>query len=136
MIKTKAVKFCILQHCIFLIFMLLATTSASAQQNKHYLRIANIVVDSAQLENYKAALKEGMEAAVRKEPGVLSLYAVYDKEHLTHVTVFETYAGIEAYKLHIQTPHFKKYKSTVETMVKSLQLTDVVPIAIETKKGM
>ncbi len=129
-------------HCSFcfittvLMLSLLANTSASAQQNNHYMRIANIVVDSVQLENYKVALKEGMEAAVSKEPGVLSLYAVYDKEHPTHVTVFETYADTEAYKLHIQTPHFKKYKSAVRTMVKSLQLTDVIPIALEAKKGM
>lgn len=139
--RTKAMRFYSL-HCGFcfiialLMLSLLVHTSASAQQNNHYTRIANIIVDSADLENYKMALKEGMQAAVSKEPGVLSLYAVYDKEHPTHVTVFETYADVEAYKLHTQTPHFKKYKSTVEKMVKSLQLTDVIPIALEAKKQM
>lgn len=107
---------------------------SAAQTGEPYVRIAKIVVDSAQLQNYKAALKEGIETAVRVEPGVLRMYAVYDKDRPTHVTVFETYAGKEAYESHIQTPHFKKYKTGTLRMVKSLELVDVVPIAFEAKK--
>jgi hypothetical protein len=44
-------------------------------------------VNSTHLEQYRAALKEGIETAVRVEPGVLTLFAVYDKEHPTHVAV-------------------------------------------------
>jgi quinol monooxygenase YgiN len=50
-----------------------------------------------------AALKEGIETAVRIEPGVQTLYAVYDKEHPTHVTVFEVYADSAAYHAHLET---------------------------------
>jgi quinol monooxygenase YgiN len=119
---------------IIAIAMIVSADKAHAQEKKHYMRIARIVVDSAQLSNYKLALKEGMAAAVNKEPGVLALYAVYDKEHPTHITVFETYADLDAYKLHIQTAHFKKYKETVAGMVKSLELVDVEPIALEDKQ--
>lgn len=115
------------------LFSLMYHTSAFAQVKTPYVRIAKIVVDSTQLENYKAALKEGAETAVRVEPGVLSLYAVYDKDNRTHVTVFEIYASKEAYESHIQTPHFKKYKTSTQSMVKSLELTDVIPIALEAK---
>jgi quinol monooxygenase YgiN len=107
--------------------------STAAQSKTPYVRIARIVVDSAQLENYKAALKEGVETAVRVEPGVVSLQAVFDENNPTHVTVFEVYASKEAYQLHIQTPHFKKYKTSTQNMVKSLELTDVVPIALAVK---
>jgi len=110
--------------------------NASAQNKTHYMRIAKIVIDSAQLENYKIALKIHAEAAVSKEPGVLTLYAVYDKDNPTHVTVFEIYANVDAYNTHIQTPHFIKYKTTVKDMVKSLVLTDVIPIALETKQKL
>jgi 4-carboxymuconolactone decarboxylase len=109
------------------------TNSASAQDNTRYMRVAKIIIDSAQLENYKTALKEGMGTAVRIEQGVLMLYAVYEKTNPTHVTVFEIYSDEDAYKLHIQTPHFKKYKATVQNMVKSLELVDVNPIALEAK---
>lgn len=98
-----------------------------------YMRIARIIVDSAQLDNYKAALREGMATAVKKESGVISLSAVYDKRHPTHITVFEIYADENAYKAHIQTAHFLKYKATVQDMVKSLELIDVEPIALESR---
>jgi quinol monooxygenase YgiN len=104
------------------------------QNKKQMVRIAKIVVDSSQLENYKSALKENVEASVAKEPGVISLFAVYDKDKPTHVTVLEIYADADAYKAHLQTAHFKKYKSTVANMVTSLELTDVVPIAMASKK--
>lgn len=119
---------------IITVIMTVTISNKSSAQNKtQYIRIAKIIVDPSQLENYKAALKEEMGAAVGKEPGVLTLYAVYEKEQQTHITIFEIYADEEAYKSHIQTPHFKKYKDAVKDMVKSLELTDVMPIALETK---
>jgi quinol monooxygenase YgiN len=65
---------------------------------------------------------------------VLMLYAVYEKKHPTHVTVFEIYADLNAYQLHIKTIHFLKYKAMVKDMVKSLELIDVSTIALEAKK--
>jgi|SRR6478736_5611883 len=104
-----------------------------AQHAKPFVRIARLQIDSSQLERYKAALKEGAETAVRAEPGVISLYAVYEKDHPTRVTVFEIYSSAEAYKSHIETAHFKKYKDTTKDMVKSLELIDAIPIALATK---
>ncbi len=66
-----------------------------------------------------------MATAVRVEPGVLTYYAVADKANPSHITILEIYADSAAYKLHIETPHFKKYKETVQHMVKSLELIDV-----------
>src|SRR5262249_49356894 len=107
----------------------------NAQNQEPYVRIARIVVDSIQLENYKAQLKLGIETAVHVEPGVLSMYAVYDKLQPTHITILETYASKSAYQSHIQTEHFKKYKSGTLRMVKSLELIDVTPVAYEAKKS-
>ena len=104
-----------------------------AQDKNLVVRIAKLVIDSGQLESYKAALKEHAETALRVEPGVLNLYAVYEKNKPTHVTVFEIYANNEAYKAHLLTPHFLKYKTGTKEMVKSLELVETVPIALETK---
>ncbi|WP_371259534.1 hypothetical protein [Bradyrhizobium sp. URHD0069] len=50
----------------------LAFPSASAQDAKEpYVRVAEIEIDPAQLEAYKAAVKEQIEAALRHEAGVL-----------------------------------------------------------------
>jgi len=115
------------------IMALFSSTNASGQQKGLVVRIAKLQIDSAQLENYKAALKEHAETAVRLEPGVFTLYAVYEKNNPTHVTVFEIYASQDAYQAHLQTVHFKKYKTSTKDMVKSLELIETVPIALETK---
>src|SRR5579875_1959836 len=65
-------------------------------------------------EHYKAALRERIEAAVRLEPGVLTLYAMSVKDHPEQIRVLEVYASPAAYQAHLETPHFKKYKSTTQ----------------------
>jgi quinol monooxygenase YgiN len=120
----------ILIACLMTLFSL---STVKAQEKGLVVRIAKLKIDSAQLDAYKAALKEHAETAVRVEPGVLTLYAVYEKNNPTNVTVFEIYANQDAYKAHLQTPHFLKYKNITKNMVKSLELTETVPIALETK---
>ena len=55
------------------------------------VRLSRIVIDSAQLENYKALLKEEIETSVKVQPGVLTLYAVFEKDKPTHLTILEIY---------------------------------------------
>ncbi|BAV06850.1 Quinol monooxygenase YgiN [Filimonas lacunae] len=109
------------------------TQSALAQQDQRKIRIAKLEIHPAYLTAYKAALAEHAKIAVQVEKGVLALQAVYDKAHPELVTVFEIYASEEAYQAHLKTPHFLKYKSSTLPMVKSLELVDVAPIAIEIK---
>lgn len=109
-----------------------AINTASAQ-DKRLIRIAKIKIDSAYLEQYKIAVKEQIEAAVRTEPGVIMLYAVHDKDIPTNITVFEIYADLDAYKSHIETTHFKKYKTGTAHMVTSLELTDVSAIELRSR---
>ena len=108
--------------------------SAMGKDSKEpYVRVAEIEIDPAQLEPYKAAVKEQIEAAIRLEPGVLALYSVTDKENPAHIFVFEMYADVDAYKAHLKTDHFKKYKVTTLDMVKSLKLRETVPILLGAK---
>jgi len=100
----------------------------SAQNKNQMVRLARLVIDSAQLETYKAFAKEEIEASVRLEPGVITLYAVSEKDRPTHITILEIYADSAAYKAHIQTPHFLKYKNGTKDMVKSLELIETVPL--------
>jgi len=102
-------------------------------RDNRYVQLAEIEIDPAQLEAYKAAVKEHIETAVRVEPGVLVLYAVSDQNDPTQVRVFEIYRDIEAYRLHLETEHFKRYKATTEKMVKSLKLIRTDAIALGDK---
>ena len=98
-----------------------------------YVRVAQIEIDPAQLDNYKAIAKEQIETSIRVEPGVLTLYAVAEKDNPARIFVFEMYADPEAYKAHLETAHFRKYKADTQDMVKSLKLIDTVPIVLGAK---
>lgn len=115
------------------IFFCCLYNSAAAQQSTPYIRIANITVDTTVLSEYLIFLREGIEAAIKKEPGVVSMFAVADKEYPNRITLLETYASIAAYEQHIETAHFKKYKTGTMKMVQSLALKDVTPIAFHSK---
>jgi 4-carboxymuconolactone decarboxylase len=99
-----------------------------AQEKTQMVRLAKLVIDSIQLEKYKASLKEEIEASVRIEPGVLTLYAVSEKNNPTHITILEIYADTVSYKAHLQTSHFIKYKNGTKDMVKSLELVETIPL--------
>jgi quinol monooxygenase YgiN len=103
------------------------------QKQDPLVRLAELEIDPAQLESYKAALKEEIEASIRIEPGVLTLYAVAEKENPAHIRMFEIYANAEAYKAHLESPHYKKYKTTTQQMVKSLKLIETTPLLLGAK---
>jgi quinol monooxygenase YgiN len=121
---------------IIMVLFVFDRTPAMAQQDHRKIRIANIRIDSAYIDEYRVALGEHAKVAVKVEPGVLALEAVYDKAHPTKVTVFEVYASEEAYQLHLKTSHFLKYKNGTLKMVKSLELVEVGAIAIEIKQQL
>ena len=97
------------------------------------VRLSKITVDPAQLDAYNAFLKEEIEASMRLEPGVLTLYATAEKDAPHHVTILEIYADRAAYESHLQTPHFQKYKQGTLEMVQQLELVDVTPLIPDLK---
>ena len=119
------------RYFILLVSIVTASETANSQQpakSKQMVRLAKLVIDPAQLDNYKAALKEEIEASVRLEPGVQTLYAVSEKNNPTHITILEIYADSTAYKSHLQTSHFIKYKTATKDMVKTLELIEADPL--------
>ena len=125
---------CISRSIIWIGIIILGFYHTSIAQNKtQYVRIVNIIVDSAHLETFKVALKKDIETAVRAEPGTLTLHAVYDKDNPTHITVFEIYASKEAHQAHQQTKNFLEYRNKIKDMVKSTTRFEMIPIALESK---
>lgn len=114
--------------------MLILSSVANAVESKMpFVRIAELEIDPAQLEAFKAAIAEGVEAAVRTEPKVLALYAVAERDRPNHIRVFEIYADEEAYAQHIQTAHFRKFFESTSPMVVSRRLIDTVPVVLGAK---
>lgn len=91
-------------------------------------RLSKIEVAPEYLDEYKKFAAEVGEISLRTEPGVLTMYAVADKENPCLITILETYASKEAYDRHIASPHFKKYKQGTQKMVRNLVLADQVPL--------
>ncbi|RYG22859.1 MAG: antibiotic biosynthesis monooxygenase [Chitinophagaceae bacterium] len=107
------------------LFVLVSYHTALAQQSEKMVRISEIEIDPAFLEEYKAILAEESAASVKLEPGVIAIFPMYQKENPTSVRILEMYASKTAYEQHLKTPHFLKYKTTTLKMVKSLKLVDM-----------
>jgi len=121
-----------MKYFLIVILILLSYCCVYAQNNKMMIRVSEIEIDSNYLEEYKTILKEESRASVRLEPGVISIFPMYQKENPTQVRILEIYANREAYDLHLKTAHFQTYKTTTLKMVKSLKLTDMEAIDAET----
>lgn len=92
------------------------------------VRLSKIEVYPEHLEAYREYAVEVGEISLRTEPGVLTMYAVSEKENPCRITILETYASQEAYKSHIASEHFQKYKQGTLHMVKTLILSDQTPL--------
>ncbi len=121
----------------FTILALIFLTYSCGVQNKMktttptdemLIRISEIKIEEQYLEEYIKILKYEAEASVRLEPGVISIYPMFQKENPTEIRILEIYADNEAYKAHLETPHFKEYKSSTLNMVESLKLIDMEAI--------
>ena len=88
------------------------------------VRLSKIEVYPQHLDEYMKYAVEVGEVSLRTEPGVLTMYAVQDRENPCLVTILETYSSKDAYEKHIASDHFQKYKKGTLHMVKSLQLCD------------
>jgi quinol monooxygenase YgiN len=97
------------------------------------VRMAEIEIDPAYLEDYRCHLAEEIEASVRIEDGVLALNAVAVKGSPEKIRVLEIYRDVEAYEAHLQTPHFLTYKNGTAGMVTKLTLFEVDPIMMCSK---
>lgn len=92
------------------------------------VRLSKIEVYPEHLEEYMKYAAEVGEVSLRTEPGVLTMYAVSEKDNPCRITILETYASREAYDSHIASEHFKKYKQGTLHMIKTLVLSDQTPL--------
>ena len=111
----------------FLIFFQSGVVLAGDDEQQ-IVRLSKLEIAPEKLELYKSALKEEIETSIRLEPGVLTLYAVFEKRSPNKLTILEIYKNRQAYESHIKTPHFLKYKTGTLEMVKSLELIDTEPL--------
>ena len=105
-------------------------------QAAQMVRIAKLEIHPEHLVQYKKLLEEEITSSIKKEPGVLTLYAVSEKDRPNLIMIFETYLNEQAYQKHLKSPHFLKYKTSTEKMVKSLELIPCLPISLGAKQKL
>ena len=97
-------------------------------QEDGIIRLSKVEVYPEHIEEYMKFAVEVGEISLLTEPGVITMYAVADKENPNMITILETYSSQEAYQRHIASEHFQKYKKGTLHMVKNLKLEDQNPL--------
>ena len=92
------------------------------------VRMAEIEVHPEWLERYLAAARTIGAESVAKEPGVICIFPMQQKENPCVIRIVEIYRDEAAYKAHLQTPHFRAYKEGTPHMIKSLNLVPMSPL--------
>ena len=96
--------------------------------NKLVVRIAEIEVHPEWLDAYLAAAGAVGAESVAKEPGVVCIFPMQRKDNPCLIRIVEIYRSEEAYRAHLATPHFRKYKEGTPHMIKSLELVPMRPL--------
>lgn len=106
---------------------------ALADGSRPYVRIAELEIDPVQLAAYHSAVKEEILISVRDEPGVLSIYSVAEEGAPHRLHFFEIYADKDAYEKHIASPHFQRYATLTQQMIRSKRLLDTQVVELKAK---
>ncbi len=114
----------------FILTSIIAMFSFSSKAQTEIVRIADIEVYPQYLEEYIKAGREIAATSIKEESGVICLFPCRLKENGVHFRILEIYASPEAYRHHIHTKHFLRYKQETAKMVKSLKLNDLNPLDV------
>lgn len=104
------------------------TLTAKAQiayTDSMLIRISEIEVYPEYLDEYLTFARDVGATSVQTESGVICIYPMQIKRDKSQIRILEIYASQDAYKSHIASEHFQKYKTSTLKMVKHLDLVDV-----------
>jgi len=106
---------------------------STAHKEDLFLRLIKMQIHEKDIDRFKVLAENVMLPGLKKEPGVLVMYAVARKDDPTQITILEVYANADAYQKHVNTSHFLKYKEDSKDMINSLKLIDTRPIQLGSK---
>jgi quinol monooxygenase YgiN len=114
-----------MKYFLFILILIISMGVLYSQNsNELFVRLVKIEIVPNVLDEYIEILNQQMNTAVKLEDGVLEYRVVNEKENPNHFTLIEIYRDYDSYLSHIKTPHFLKYKTSTQEMVKSLELID------------
>lgn len=107
----------------------MAYSNIQNNNNDMIIRISEIEIYPEYLEEYLTYAQEVAETSVEQEKGVISIYPMAIIKDNSQIRILEIYKNLEAYKNHIASKHFQKYKQGTLNMVKSLNLIDTYQLS-------
>lgn len=125
-----------MKYCLCILLALLPCSCLLAQDDSLMVRIAEIEIHPDQVARYTAILKEEARASIEREPGVITIFPMFQKDHPTQVRILEIYASRKAYESHLRSPHFLTYKTSTQSMVASLKLVDMQAMDVATMPAL
>jgi len=100
------------------------------------VRLAELEVDAAQVEAFRAAAREHVQAALAAERGLLVMHAVAEKDDPACIRVLEIYVDEQAYRSHLQAPHFERFRSSTQGLIRQRRLHDATPVLLGAKQRL
>jgi quinol monooxygenase YgiN len=83
-----------------------------------YVRWSELEVDPAQIDLFRALGRENVRETRRNDPGVLAFYWAGEKNSPNHIRVLEVYADESAYKTHLASAHYQKFRDGSRPLLK------------------
>ena len=119
---------------VLLVQVIQLAMSKNKVSDDQLVRIAEIEVHPEWLDAYLTAARTVGAESVAKEPGVVCIFPMQQKENPCIIRIVEIYRDEVAYKAHIATPHFRAYKEGTPHMIKSLELVPMEPLDTDDMK--
>lgn len=120
---------------VLLALSVLCSQLVAKEMNALIVHIAELEFDPGQIENLRAAAVQNISSTLESEPGVLEFHAVIKRGLPGHAVVLEAYVDQQAYQVHIQSPHYRRFGSIITPMVREKVLHDTIPIILGRKPG-
>lgn len=101
--------------------------------DKLYVRLIKIEIASNAVEAFRGVCTKIMAPGLEREPGMLVMYAVAEKDRPTHISILEVYQNLAACQTHLDTPHYCQYQESAKLLVKSWELVEAAPVLLGAK---
>jgi quinol monooxygenase YgiN len=98
-----------------------------------YVRWSELEIDPTHLERFWTIGKENVRETRRKDSGVLAFYWAAEKVHPNHIRVLEVYADENAYKAHLASAHYQKFRNDSKPLLKAHALFEAEPVMLGAK---
>lgn len=101
-----------------------------------YVRWSELEVDPTRMDSFRELANENVRETHRSEPGVLVFYWAGEKDHPNRIRVLEVYTDVNAYKVHVASAHYQKFRDASRPLLKGHSLFEAIPVALGAKSQL